>query len=481
MFILLTACGGLYNLSAYFFGVFLPLVAVDLGAEPKDLGFIQAIYAGTYTVFAFACGLFLVDRAPASILCRFSVITFYTACCGMILADKFELFWIIYASVVIGGLGDAIFWSPIQAAVGLDAQRLGKPVSKRIAMFSICWSVGKSIGLVSGGFLKGLLGILWSYVSIAGVDTLILLLMPIKDEHCCIHQLRYRKRSEDTAGTGAPTAEDTKVQQEEAEKNARFLPMSWVMNFVTLGTTATVANQYFKLIQAESIELHIIPDADPKEAFLGTFLFCVYIAQSAVFLVFSFTQRWKHKRLLMYCTQLAIISSCLIISLVYLAPVLLCIAVVLGASAGIAYQTSLAYSITAKRDEKGKFLGVHEAIIGSSAAVFPLITGLLSSMLDELRVPYWFCACAQFIAIGAEESVYQIKSHGGIKTCIRKLASSTRPCWKLCTCLKCCGSMDNLWVQMDESTPPASAETAPTPTNNHTTSSHTSPINSDDI
>ena len=285
--------------------------------------------------------------------------------------------------------------------------------------------------LTLAGFLKSVLGVSFSYLYAICVNSLVALLLPVKDDRCCFPSCRYNGNTEENSEEKNKPDQAASVNNIVSSKI--FLPMSWVLNFATLATTTTIINQYMyrktnlfyshfsKLVKARKIQLPFeIGSVDPQEAFFGTFLCCVYLAQSGIFLVFGFTEKWQYRRWLMYLVQLAMIASCVAISFLSQSLLLLGVAVVIGCAAGFAYQSSLAYSLLRSAEHKGKvcvcgikslifqFLGVHEAIIGSSAAIFPLLSGLLASLLDELRVPYWVCACVQLCALCIEETIFRI-------------------------------------------------------------------------
>ena len=72
-----------------------------------------------------------------------------------------------------------------------------------------------------------------------------------------------------------------------------------------------------------------------------------------------------------------------------------------GALSGLVYYSSLFYAL-ALREKSGKRSGIHEATVGSGAAIGPLLGGWVGSFSGQPWSPFVFGACILMTAIIAE-------------------------------------------------------------------------------
>lgn len=126
-----------HNFSGYFYWLLIPLVAQDLGCPAWELGLVQSLASLTYTVFAIVTGSLLVERLRVGILSRIAVIAFAGACVSSMFANRV---WMLFPIVFVSASGNALFWTPVQNAVGREA---GDKVDKRVSLFSVWHALGK--------------------------------------------------------------------------------------------------------------------------------------------------------------------------------------------------------------------------------------------------------------------------------------------------------------------------------------------------
>jgi len=106
-----------------------------------------------------ALGCFFVEKLRSGIFARMAVVLFLIAC-GIALSANHV--WMLFIAVFISGTGNALYWSPVQNAVGREA---GAKKDSAAARFSVFHALGKSIGYVLGGLLKGSLGATISFIA----------------------------------------------------------------------------------------------------------------------------------------------------------------------------------------------------------------------------------------------------------------------------------------------------------------------------
>ena len=82
----------------------------------------------------------------------------------------------------------------------------------------------------------------------------------------------------------------------------------------------------------------------------------------------------------------------------------LLMAPLVGLGLGVAYYSSIYYSLNAA-DRPGRNTGIHEAIIGSGVLVAPPLGGALATLTGRLTAPYLLVAGLSLAAIGVEEAV----------------------------------------------------------------------------
>ena len=153
------ASGFVQNFSQYYYWILIPLVAEDRGASAFELGLIQCLGSLVYALVSLGIGAFVVERVRSGVLARIAFSLFLVAC-GIALATS--RVWPLFIAVFISGTGNAFYWGPVQNAVGREA---GAKSDSKTARFSVFHALGKSIGFVLGGYLKGALGATASFVA----------------------------------------------------------------------------------------------------------------------------------------------------------------------------------------------------------------------------------------------------------------------------------------------------------------------------
>jgi len=302
------ASGFIQNFSQYYYWILIPLVAEDLGASAFEFGMIQCLGSLVYALVSLGIGVYVVERVRSGVLARIAFVLFLIAC-GIILASN--KVWALFVAVFISGTGNAFYWGPIQNAVGLEA---GSKSDRKTARFSVFHALGKSIGYILGGLLKGTLGATVSFIADMIFSGTQLIFVPMgvsrspknykifeqhhqQNEHngsSVLHSVEDITPSStpevvviphadsDDVSTPSPSHSPSPLplpssstspdvhhhsspspspniplghEQESREfaRNTVFLYLSWIMNFGAYGSMTVVSNQYIKLIVHEDI------------------------------------------------------------------------------------------------------------------------------------------------------------------------------------------------------------------------------------
>jgi MFS family permease len=275
--------GFVMNLSSFFFWVLVPLVADDLGTSPGMLGSIQAVSSAVYAALSIPIGIWVMDRFRVGWLVRVAVVLFLG---GSAIALVAKYSWMLLIAAMVLSCGTALFWTPLQTAVGNEA---GAKSDSRMSLFSSFHSFGKAVGFVAGGWLKGILGTRWAFGAMMIFDATILVFSPIGQppKTPLTRGKKGAKTASVTMVTAAAAANPTKFVQLEEDRpsmelsqpptppptppppspppqptlvhpggheqerdterleRARsrvFLWLSWFQNFSIYGTAVTIAN-----------------------------------------------------------------------------------------------------------------------------------------------------------------------------------------------------------------------------------------------
>lgn len=380
--------GLLFDWVLYVVWCVIPLYATDLGAGPRDLGLLQACSSLVYVAMSVVMGC-VADRVSRPLLVRLGCVLMVVAC---LLVPRAGSLWTLLAIVPVVGLSGTFFWPSVQGAIGAEARP--DMLERDIGLFNVLWSIGKSVGFLTGAALKGGLGVPHALLAAAAGAAAITLFYPLRDLHGTAGRLA------DRADPGLRPA---------------FLRMSWVMNFVAFGVGATIANQYILFCRAHAIGLGV--GKDPVETFFGVILFGAFAWQTATFAAARFWRGWTYRRAPLYAAQILMAAGAALLAHVTDARWLLLCTPLLGIGLGFGYVASLYYSLHAT-EEHGKYSGLHEAILGSGNFAMPLAAGALAGGLGDLRWPYWLCALSALAAIAVEEVIYRTMRRSSSKRSI---------------------------------------------------------------
>ncbi len=352
----------------------LPLRADELGATPLQLGLLMASSSAVYVTMSIVLGA-AADRVPRSILARIGTLLMIGACVLIPVADSA---WHLIALAPLVGLAGSFFWPAIQAAVGSEA--MAGRLERDIGFFNVSWSVGKALGFLTGGALMHRWGFSNALLAAAAGAALVFFVHPLRD----------------------PRVGTRSVLDDQADPRLRlaFLRLSWISNFAIYGVGAAIGSQCVKWIKSLGAVDH--------DLFYGRFLGAIFAAQTAAFVVLGVTRAWTYKRWPIVASQLVLAAACFALPVLPAPWMLLALAPVIGVGLGVGYAASIFYSLHTPAGH-GRYAGFHEAIIGASNFLVPLVAGALASAFD-LRWPYWLSGLLCLAVLAAGHAVFRATS-----------------------------------------------------------------------
>jgi len=251
-------CASIYYLAA-------PLVAIELGANPIELGLVGTITAAVHMTLANLAGR-LSDRFGRRALIVTGPMILTASCLIMTQVGEVKM---VLALAALNGLGFAIFWPSFQAWVA-DVQT-GSGLARNIGSFNLSWTASQLIGPTLSGFLFVFHSRL-PFLVAGGLSFLLFFFMwaSVRERE------RYPERKQ------APLPAEVK----ESNGQRSFLYAIWLANFASWFILGNVRYQFPKLAR----ELTMAP------YMIGLLMSCVGLSQFLGFYFLRESDRWHFKK-----------------------------------------------------------------------------------------------------------------------------------------------------------------------------------------
>lgn len=355
-------CGSIFYLGA-------PLLMIDLGGNPVEMGLIGTITASVHMSLANAAGR-LSDRFGRRLLLMTGPLIFSVSCLLMSQAGGVKTILLLAG---LNGLGFALFWPSFQAWVA-DLQT-GSALARNIGTFNLSWTASQLIGPILAGLLFAFHPRL-PFLTAAGLSFFLFFFL-----RRSVHQRSPQKGKEEIAAP--PDISDSGALR-------KFLYATWVANFASWFMMGNIRYQFPKL----GSDLGLSPPM------IGLILGCVGLAQFLGFFLLRETDRWHFRKVFLVGAQaLATVG----LGLIYLFSERILFAAAflfIGLSVSVTYYSSLYYAVRLLK-QKGKGTGLHESILGSGVVLGPLLGGL-GAQSAGVRTPYILCLAVLLSAVGLE-------------------------------------------------------------------------------
>jgi MFS family permease len=356
-----------------------PLLLIDLKANPIELGLVAAISSLTYMAMAHFMGR-LSDRLGRRRLIIIAPALFVFSCLLMTIAGEVK---VILVLSVITGFCLSMFWPPFQAWVVDRQTETG--LARNIGSFNMSWTAANLLGPVFSGFLYSLHPRLPFFVSAAIAFILFFLVW------ASLHERQ-----------ATPVVPERPASVEARHDRRIFLYVAWVANFATWFIIGNCRYQFPKLARELNIPPQIIG------LLLGSTGFALFMG----FFILRKGERWHFKTLHLLGAQFLLGGGVLVL-LLSSQPIFFASAfIIIGTSGSVTYYSSLYYAVHLLK-AKGRGSGLHESILGGGAVLGPILGGI-AAQYEGLRAPYLLCLVVLWMAVIVELILLRRKNSHGI-------------------------------------------------------------------
>ena len=355
-------------LSGYYLAV--PLLLIELKANPVELGLAASITAGVHMLLAHRMGP-LSDRFGRRRLILLGPLLFALSCLFAAMTNRVGVILLLSA---LNGVCLSLFWPPLQAWVADLGTESG--LARDIGTLNMAWTASHLIGPAMSGFLFGLHPKLPFLIAAALSSVLFLI------SYGSIH---------DRPGTARAKEHVTETSSQAWQKS--FLYSAWMANFLSWFILGNARNQFPKLAR----ELGSSPQA------VGLLVGCLGFSLFLGFFLLRKSDFWHFRRRYLFGAQTLAAGGLLMIYFSS-SPFFFALALILiGLSASVTYYSSLFYAIRLST-QKGKGTGSHESILSIGALLGPLLGGL-GAHFWGLRIPYLICLFFLLAAVASEAAI----------------------------------------------------------------------------
>jgi MFS family permease len=374
------ALGGVMDFTIYVALSLVPLLAERWGAGSLALGLIPVAWGVTYSATAVLGGR-ISDRISRTFLARIGLLLIVLACVLFSRATSATYVWLFYAGVPIVALGMSLFWPALQAAIADESRP--DTLNRNLGWFNVSWSLGKGLGVLTGGLLLTVLGS-DGFLVAAGIGVALFVVMPNVPKG---------------AARGTELAAGSDLEPPRV-RNAYWIS-ALVANFAAFGMGTAIINHYPEW------------NAELSRGGLsyGVVVGGIFLAQTLAFAVLLLRPGWQYRLLPHLLPQALCAVGALALATTLPVLALLPFALLVGWGFGIAYYSSIYYSLHADRARGGR-AGLHEAVLGTGHVVIPLTSGVTAQLMGTARAPYFIAAGAVLVCIAVQVVVLRRAGRG---------------------------------------------------------------------
>ena len=360
--------GMFFDFSVYFYWLVIPVMMKNMNASPLMIGAADAITFCIAGICAPIMGV-LTDKWRGEILCQIGCILQSISCIltGMYYINHDNIY-VLYGFLVLQGIGLAMLWSPDETLIGAESY-IGEE-NKNISYFATLSAFGKAVGFLCGGSLTVTFGNTYSLYFAAILPLVVFIVFPRKPKY----------KNDET--NPKKVFQNTIIKREHPKT---FYVTSLIVHLFAYGVIAMISNQYIDYADDKGLHLNGVSNA--ASVFVGVFLFCENLVQTATFVVLGKWNGWQYKQRY----NILALSVLLIVSIGLATPIpgwgILAFSIPMGMVAGYELQANLYYSITVSTSH-GTYLGISEFIGEMTYALSPFVCGILCSIFDKRCLHY---------------------------------------------------------------------------------------------
>jgi MFS family permease len=371
----LCAAAFLADMALYLTMTGVPYKALALGAGPLFLGLLPVARALPYSLTTVWAGGLSEGRERLR-LARITLVV--AAAAALALTVVPGLPW-IYLLLICIGFSLAFFWPVVQATLADLAERGG--MAGNLGWFNISWSTGKATGFFAGGLLLAGFGFTALFASAAlallAVGTLVVTLPRTTGGHPV---------------RAVPPGEGMAVAADRPHPGAkRFRTAAWVANAVAFGIGASLNHHYPNWLEV----------LGESEALFGTYLGLIFGSQTVTFALLARFPGWRYRPAPLLGAQVPLVLVLAVLPWLTAPALILVTAPLVGGGLGMTYFASIFYSVETP-GQRGRYAGVHEALLGVGALSLPFLGGWVAEGTDRLQAPYLFAAAAGMVSLGIQ-------------------------------------------------------------------------------
>jgi len=276
-------------------------------------------------------------------------------------------YWQLYPLAAISGLSMAAFWPAMEASI---ADRAPSSVLRvRVGRFNLSWTFGLAIGAYVAGKLYDIqMRLPFLVVSILSAGVALFIWKGIRE-----HDMPPDEKNESVENDAPP------------EHVIRaFLIISWLANFGSY-TCVSIMRSLFP------------PDVTTRPSLMfsgtttGMLSSVITFAMMATFWGLTNTARWHHRFWVLLLGQGFIVTGIVVTSVATALPVFVAAMISIGVGAGIAYYSSIFYSLEG-HSQRGQKSGIHEAVLGWGIFLGPIVGGFVADATGRVQNQYLFGA-----------------------------------------------------------------------------------------
>jgi len=319
------------------------------------LGYLGAAGACAYAPLTLVAG-WLSDKMEPEKIFRSAIVSFL-ACLGFLLFMDSLVGLFIAVSWVAASF--AFFWAPIQNK--LSTFTTESSLGPVLGVFNICWCCGVFVGPIISSWAYSVSGFYGSLAASGIIITAALFIL-----------------APAFPGTMLPPGPEPPLNN---HNNSRYALM-----FLSIARLAVFAG-YFAVTGITRLFPRFATHFGIDVVTAGTLISVIFAAQTLTFLILRYTSRWQYSFKTLVALQIAAIAGLVLIPFtrsMLLVGMILCS---VGALIGLVYYSSLFYAL-ALRDKAGRRSGIHEAMVGSGAAIGPLLGGWTGSLTGQPWSPF---------------------------------------------------------------------------------------------
>ena len=319
------------------------------------LGYLGAAGAFAYAPLTLVAG-WLSDKMEPEKIFRSAIVSFL-ACLGFLLFMDSLVGLFIAVSWVAASF--AFFWAPIQNK--LSTFTTESSLGPVLGVFNICWCCGVFVGPIISSWAYSVSGFYGSLAASGIIITAALFIL-----------------APAFPGTMLPPGPEPPLNN---HNNSRYALM-----FLSIARLAVFAG-YFAVTGITRLFPRFATHFGIDVVTAGTLISVIFAAQTLTFLILRYTSRWQYSFKTLVALQIAAVAGLVLIPFtrsMLLIGMILCS---VGALIGLVYYSSLFYAL-ALRDKAGRRSGIHEAMVGSGAAIGPLLGGWTGSLTGQPWSPF---------------------------------------------------------------------------------------------